>query len=219
MYDPIPYEPLKQTNFNKVNAFGLNERTPPIATVPLGKLDYYNHIPKDSVGIAERKLRNPFPYTEKNLQEGKVLYTRICAHCHGEAGAGDGPVGAKFKGVPNYAVGNYKTMNDGHIYHVIQWGRNRMMPHGSIVNPEERWKIAMYVRVLQLGEGPDALSKLVAKGTNTTIAETESPTELTDRAYQGPAGEAQANKASATPGQGGAIAPNGSGVTHFSGTK
>jgi hypothetical protein len=94
-----------------------------------------------------------------------------------------------------------------------------MMPHGSIVNPEERWKIAMYVRVLQLGEGPDALSKLVAKGTNTTIAETESPTELTDRAYQGPAGEAQANKASATPGQGGAIAPNGSGVTHFSGTK
>jgi cytochrome c5 len=222
MYEPIPYEALKQSSFNRVNAFGINQRTPPNATVPRGKMSYYTHIPKDSVGIAERTLRNPFPYTKANLEEGKVLYTRICSHCHGEAGAGDGPVGAKFKGVPNYAAGAYKTMNDGHIYHVIQWGRNRMMPHGSIVNPEERWKIAMYVRVLQRGEGPEALTKLIAKGPttgSTTAPGTESPSELTDRAYQGPAGEAQADKASSTPGQGGTVAPNGSGVTYFPGNK
>jgi len=216
MYDPIPYEPLKQTSFNKVNAFGINERTPPIATVPRGKLSYYDHIPKDSVGIAERTLRNPFPYTKANLEEGKVLYTRICSHCHGEQGNGQGPVGLKFKGVPNYAAGAYKTMNDGHIYHVIQWGRNRMMPHGSIVNPEERWKIAMYVRVLERGEGPDALSKLVAKGPADT---SNDDSALTDRANQGPVGQAQANKASETPGQGGAVSPNGSGVTHIPGNK
>ena len=216
MYDPIPYEPLKQINFNRVNAFGINERMPPIATVPRGKLSYYDHIPKDSVGIAERTLRNPFPYTKANLEEGKVLYTRICSHCHGETGNGQGPVGLKYKGVPNYAAGAYKTMNDGHIYHVIQWGRNRMMPHGSIVNPEERWKIAMYVRVLQRGEGPDALSKLVAKGPASTANDS---TEMTDRANQGPVGEAQADKASETPGQGGTVAPNGSGVTHIPGKK
>ncbi|MBD2768177.1 cytochrome c [Hymenobacter sp. BT664] len=216
MYDPIPYEPLKQTGFNKVNAFGINERMPPIATIPRGKANYYTHIPKDSVRIAERVLRNPFPYTKANLEEGKVLYTRICSHCHGEAGDGQGPVGLKFKGVPNYSVGTYKTMNDGHIYHVIQWGRNRMMPHGSIVNPEERWKIAMYVRVLQRGEGPDALSKLVAKGPAGTA---DNSADLTDRAYQGPEGQAQANKASETPGQGGAVAPNGSGVTYIPGNK
>ncbi|WP_231590718.1 c-type cytochrome [Hymenobacter terrenus] len=216
MYDPIPYEPLKQSGFNRVNAFGINERTPPIATVPRGKLDYYTHIPKDSVGIAERRLRNPLPYTKSNLEEGKVLYTRICSHCHGEAGDGQGPVGLKFKGVPNYSAGAYKTMNDGHIYHVIQWGRNRMMPHGSQVNPEERWKIAMYVRVLQRGEGPDALSKLVAKGPASTA---DDSSDLTDRANQGPEGEAQADKASETPGQGGTVAPNGSGVTHTPGNK
>ncbi|MBD2724100.1 c-type cytochrome [Hymenobacter armeniacus] len=216
MYESIPYEPLKQTNFNTVNSFGINERTPANGTIPRGKLSYYDHIPKDSVGVAERRLRNPYPYTKANLEEGKVLYTRICSHCHGEAGDGQGPVGLKFKGVPNYSAGAYKTMNDGHIYHVIQWGRNRMMPHGSIVNPEERWKIAMYVRVLQRGEGPDALSKLVAKGPTSTANDS---TEMTDRANQGPVGEAQAGKGSETPGQGGTVSPNGSGVTHTPGNK
>lgn len=216
MYESIPYEPLRQTSFNTVNSFGINERTPANGTIPRGKLDFFDHIPKDSVRIAERVLRNPYAYTKANLEEGKVLYTRICSHCHGEAGDGQGPVGVKFKGVPNYSAGAYKTMNDGHIYHVIEWGRNRMMPHGSQVNPEERWKIAMYVRVLQRGEGSEALSKLVAKGPTTTANDS---TEMTDRANQGPVGEAQADKGSETPGQGGSVSPNGSGVTHIPGNK
>lgn len=201
MYESIPYEPLRQTNVNLINPMGINERVPVVGTVPLGKLDYYTHIPKDSVAIAERVLRNPYPYSKTNLEEGKALYTRVCSHCHGEDGKGQGPVGIKFKGVPDYSAGAYKTMNDGHIYHVIQWGRNRMMPHGSIVNPEERWKIAMYVRVLQQGEGPDGLAKLVDISQDST--------EMTDRANQRPVEEAQADKASATPGLGGTEARNG----------
>src|SRR5206468_3431758 len=63
MYESIPYEPLKQTNFNTVNSFGINERTPANGTIPRGKLNYFDHIPKDSVGMAERRLHNPFPYT------------------------------------------------------------------------------------------------------------------------------------------------------------
>jgi mono/diheme cytochrome c family protein len=210
MYESIPYEPLKQTSFNQVNAFGINERTPPTATIPRGKLSYYDHIPKDSVGIAERTLRNPFPYTKENLLEGQVLYTRICSHCHGENGNGQGPVGVKYKGVPNYSAGAYKTMNDGHIYHVIEWGRNRMMPHGSIVNPEERWKIAMYVHVLQINNDPADLPKLVkAKGGSQTG---DVDSSVKDRANQNPVEEAQAGKASETPGQGGAEARNGSSI-------
>jgi hypothetical protein len=206
MYESIPYEPLSQTHFNTVNAFGINERTPVNGTVPRGKLNYYDHIPKDSVGIAERTLKNPFPYTKANLEEGKVLYTRICSHCHGEQGNGQGPVGIIYKGVPNYSTGYYKAMNDGHIYHVIQWGRNRMMPHGSQVNPEERWKIAMYVRVLERGEGPDALSKLIATG---PTAMANDSTEMTDRANMAPVGQAQAGTGSETPGQGNTEAKNG----------
>ncbi len=172
MYESLAYEPLRQTAFNSVNAFGINQRTPAVATIPRGKLNYYTHIPKDSVKIAERILHQPYAYTKANLEEGKLLYSRICLHCHGENGNGQGLVGVKYKGVPNYATGEYTKMNDAHIYHVIQWGKNRMMPHGSQVTPEERWKIAMYVRVLQRGEGPDALDKLVAKGPTTTASDT-----------------------------------------------
>ena len=207
MYESIPYEPLRQTSFNTLNAGGTNQRIPAVGTIPRGKLDYYTHIPKDSTGIAERVLRNPYTYTKAHLEEGKTLYVRNCQHCHGEQGDGQGPVGIKFKGVPNYAAGAYKTMNDGHIFHVIEWGKNRMMPHGSQVNPEERWKIAMYVRVLQRGEGPDALSKLVAAG---PAAPAVGTTESTDPQYTGPTHQAQADKASETPGQGGAVGRNGS---------
>lgn len=205
MYESIPYEPLRQTGFNQVNAFGINERTPANGTIPRGKLNYYDHIPKDSVGIAERTLRNPYAYTKVNLEEGKLLYTRMCQHCHGEQGDGKGPVGEKFKGVPNYATGAYKTMNDGHIYHVIQWGRNRMMPHGSQVNPQERWKIAMYVRVLQRGKGPDGLDELIAAGPMTT------PSDTSRTLIEGlrPTSEAQAGIGSATPGMGNTKAQNG----------
>lgn len=198
MYESIPYDALKQADANTINPMGINQRTPAVGTVPLGKMDYYSHIPKDSVGIAERVLRNPYSYTKENLLEGQVLYVRNCQHCHGEQGDGQGPVALKFKGVPSYYAGAYKDMNDGHIYHVIQWGRNRMMPHGSQVNPNERWKIAMYVRMLQQGKGPDGLTDfLKARGQSSG-----QNSESTDQLNQAPVEEAQADTKSVTPGQG-----------------
>ena len=185
MYESIPYEPLRQTGYNTINAFGINQRTPANGTVPRGKLNYYTHIPKDSVTTAERVLRQPYAYSKDNLEEGKLLYTRYCQHCHGEQGDGQGEVGKKFKGVPNYSTGAYKTMNDGHIYHVIQWGKGRMMPHGSQVNPNERWKIAMYVRALQLGKGADGVADMIKVGPTTTASDTAS-TASTTPAVWGP---------------------------------
>jgi mono/diheme cytochrome c family protein len=204
MYESIPYEPLRQIRFNTINSFGINQRTPASGTVPRGKLAYFDHIPKDSVGIAERTLRNPYTYTKANLEEGQTLFTRYCQHCHGEKGDGQGPVGQKFKGVPNYSTGAYKTMNDGHIYHVIEWGKNRMMPHGSQVNPEERWKIAMYVHVLQLNNDPADLAKIVkvTAPVEATDASSGNASAMTDPTNQKPEGKANAKTQSETPGQG-----------------
>jgi len=184
MYESIPYEPLRQISFNSINSFGINQRTPAAGTVPRGKLAY--------------------TYTKANLEEGQVLFTRYCLHCHGEKGDGQGPVGAKFKGVPNYSTGAYKTMNDGHIYHVIEWGRNRMMPHGSQVNPEERWKIAMYVHVLQLNNDPADLPKLVKVNapTEANSATSGDASAMTDPTNQKAEGKANAETQSETPGQG-----------------
>ncbi|WP_205503031.1 c-type cytochrome [Rufibacter psychrotolerans] len=153
MYYPVAYEPLKQLaeNKNAINPGGLNMRVPASNTVARGKLGFYTHISKDSAEVAGRELTNPIARNIENVEEGKVLYLRFCSPCHGETGQGDGLVGAKFKGVPNFTQGRYATLPTGHIFHVITNGRGRMMPHGTQVNPEERWKIAMYVQQLQKG--------------------------------------------------------------------
>ncbi|WP_338874260.1 cytochrome c [Spirosoma sp. SC4-14] len=166
MYDAVGYEPYRQIRPNPINVkeSGLNMRLPAQGTVSrpnyrttfgsgeTAKTDLmmYN-IPADSIGIAERTLTNPIPETEKSLDEGKLLYTRYCSHCHGATGKGDGPVGQQYKGVPNYSTDAYKTMNDGHIFHVITHGKGRMWPHGSQVTPDDRWKIVQYVHKLQQG--------------------------------------------------------------------
>ena len=164
MYDAVGYEPYKQIRPNTVNPYGLNMRDPAQGTVSrpnyhttFGNGDstttdlmIYN-IPKDSIGLAERILVNPVPETAKNLEEGKLLYGRFCIHCHGEGGKGDGLVGKQYKGVPSYSADAYKTMNSGHIYHVITHGKGRMWPHGSQMTPEERWKIVQFVHKLQQG--------------------------------------------------------------------
>jgi mono/diheme cytochrome c family protein len=166
MYDPVGPEPYKQTeeNRNQFTASGMNMRDPARGTVSrrnyhttfgqgdstVTDLMVYN-IPKDSIAIAERTLTNPIPNTEAVLEEGKLLYSRYCIHCHGEGGKGDGLVGKEYKGVPSYSADAYKTMNDGHIFHVITHGKGRMWPHGSQMTPEERWKIVTYVHKLQQG--------------------------------------------------------------------
>ncbi len=164
MYYPVGYEPYRQIDSNTVNPMGLNMRMPAQGTIArpnyhtrFGEGDsasadlmIYN-IPKDSIAIAERTLTNPIPETEKTLEEGKLLYGRYCQHCHGEGGKGDGLVGKQYKGVPSYSADAYKTMNDGHIFHVITHGKGRMWPHGSQMTPEERWKIVQYVHKLQQG--------------------------------------------------------------------
>ena len=165
MYNSRAYEPLTQWRANTVNPDGKDMRSPVEGTVAranyktsfvqddstvINDLMVYD-LPKDSIQVAEVSLKNPIPWSEKAEEEGKVLYERNCQHCHGEKGAGDGPVGKVYKGVPNYASDAYKNMNDGHIYHVITYGKNRMWAHASQVNPEERWKIVHYVHRLQLG--------------------------------------------------------------------
>lgn len=161
MYNSVGYEPYSQIEKNPINADGKNMREPVRGTVSRRnyktKFDSASvdlmiyHIGKDDIATAEAVLKNPVPNTEKTLADGKALYGRYCQHCHGETGAGDGPVADMYKGVPNYKADAYLNMNDGHIFHVITHGKGRMWPHGSQVTPEERWKIAHYIHKLQKG--------------------------------------------------------------------
>jgi hypothetical protein len=49
-----------------------------------------------------------------------------------------------------------RDLTDGKIYHTITYGINLMGAHASQINPEDRWKIVMYVRQLQNDNKPVA---------------------------------------------------------------
>lgn len=155
-YNTIPY-----------NEYGMNFRTPVAGTIPTGRKGFYyddvvaRSLAPDAYGAADSLLKNPFELkyelaedsskvmtaeSEAWLAKGKLYYSRYCTHCHGEKGEGNGLVGEKFGGVTNYAAIYGK--GDGHIYHVITHGKNRMMAHASQVSPEQRWLIANYVQKL-----------------------------------------------------------------------
>ena len=169
MYHSIPYEPLTQIkderkgswlsnredgkgefyNSNPNNPYKQNVREPVKGTV---RRTHNNILPyrlkKDQL-VEAALIENPFPATPEVQAEGKRLYEQYCQHCHGANGKGQGKVGVVYAGVPSYSAPNKKDLSQGHIFHVITHGYNRMWPHGSQINEERRWKIARYVQQLQ----------------------------------------------------------------------
>lgn len=92
---------------------------------------------------------------------GDSLYHIYCTVCHGQAGAGDGPVGPKV-GAPSILTPKARALSDGHVYSLIRYGRGVMPRYGDkIYNAEQRWAIVNYVRKLQA----DAGAAIVAGGT------------------------------------------------------
>ena len=171
MYHSVAYEPLSQItdedagrwvnsldndrgeyfNSNKYNPFRMNMRVPAPHTVKRtanGWLPYRGANDAEGL-IAADKLVNPLDSTAAVLESGKVLFETYCKHCHGPKGGGDGKVSEKFPGVANLKGAAYKEITEGHIFHVITYGKGLMGAHGSQVSPEDRWKIAKYVKALQ----------------------------------------------------------------------
>ncbi|MBA4053837.1 MAG: cytochrome C [Marivirga sp.] len=171
MYHSVAYEPYSQIvdedagrwltsidypdghaeffNSNKFNPYRMNLREAPANTVSRNKNGYLPYrIGKDSLAFAST-IKSPLDSTAAIVGEGKVLYDMYCAHCHGSKGEGNGKVSEKYAGVPNYKSDALKNISEGHIFHVITQGKGLMWAHGSQILPEDRWKIAKYVKTLQ----------------------------------------------------------------------
>ena len=169
MYDPIAYNPDQPNNNfeNKITA-----QTPPEGTNPIGfeRFEYGNSVEEYERAGAESV--NPLVVNQANLQHGEALYLTYCAVCHGEEGAGDGPITAdrevedsrgkralenfppppsyhQSSGAPSSRGGQMSELSDGKIYHTITYGYNAMGAHASLLTPEERWQVVMYVHELQ----------------------------------------------------------------------
>src|SRR5450759_899848 len=155
-YDFIPdmvYSQSYETYSNNPNfKDSMTMRVPVNGTVPRGFTPFRYTIDSLSWVKAGNELVNPFLPTDDVLARGKLIFTTFCIGCHGVHGKGDGQL---------YSSGLYPLkpkdisgapiaiLKDGQIFHTITLGFGSMMPHGAQIRTDDRWKLVLYVRVLQ----------------------------------------------------------------------
>lgn len=102
----------------------------------------------------------PLPLTRDLLKRGFERFQIYCTPCHGRLGDGKGMIYQRGF-APNVKVATYHTdrlrkMPIGHFYDVMTNGYGRMFSYASRIEPQDRWAIAAYVRVLQLSQHASA---------------------------------------------------------------
>jgi mono/diheme cytochrome c family protein len=139
------------------------------------------HLRDDSAFFTGRdaagKLVTEFPVKVNRdlILRGQDRFNVYCTPCHGRLGDGDGMItrrGLALKRPPaNYHTDRLRAMPVGHFYDVITNGYGIMFPYSARVEPQDRWAIAAYIRVLQLSQhakasdlSPEDMKKLQTGG-------------------------------------------------------
>lgn len=144
-----------------VFANGQTNQIPPKGTIPRGFMPL--HYTSDDAGRKDAEsLKNPFEATPENLARGAERFAIFCTPCHGKMGGGDGLVAKRgIAGMPlnipkrGVVLPSEKPlvseMPDGHIFHIMSYGRGNMPSYASQIAQEDRWKIILHLRTLQVG--------------------------------------------------------------------
>ena len=111
---------------------------------------------------AEYVTVSPVPLDKKALERGRERFHIYCAICHDALGTGNGKIVERgYLRPPNYHLdysrgferrGQKILLREvpiGYFYEVMTHGFGGMPDYASQISPEDRWKIAAYIRVLQ----------------------------------------------------------------------
>ena len=97
--------------------------------------------------IDSARLVNPVAADEVSIARGQKLYDTVCAICHGQSGAGDGPVGLKFIARPfDLRIDYVQQKQDGELFFTITNGGVVMPYYRDALTPDERWDVVNYVK-------------------------------------------------------------------------
>jgi mono/diheme cytochrome c family protein len=106
----------------------------------------------DMAGV---ELKSPLALSKQNFDKGAVLFQKMCTHCHGKKGTGDGAISVneKILGIPSFAD-KLKDLPEGQMFHTMTYGKGLMGSHASQLNKKERWQVIQFVQSLQTGTAP-----------------------------------------------------------------
>jgi mono/diheme cytochrome c family protein len=107
-------------------------------------------------GIDEKgNAINEFPWqmTAEDLKIGKQRFDIYCYVCHGSTGYGDGMIVQRgFVKPQSFHSPRLQTAPVGYFYQVQTNGFGAMYSYAARVKPEDRWRIAAYIRALQISQ-------------------------------------------------------------------
>lgn len=146
--DQVKYVPWFETMTRQpsIETYEVEPMAPVEGTVPVGASLHLDLLAADTL------LANPLETTSEVLERGEVLFLQFCVMCHGETGAGDGPVVGENRLPPlptlNLLSDRAMDLSDGYLYGMISNGRG-VMPSYRRVSHDDRWHLVEYVRKLQ----------------------------------------------------------------------
>ncbi|HEX6736638.1 MAG TPA: cytochrome c [Vicinamibacteria bacterium] len=147
----VPYDSFAP---NPTTRDGKTLQAPVPGTIARGATPFLYEATAADAERAGRELTNPRALTPEALAQGRALYVTFCAVCHGEHGAGDGPLVPRIPNPPAYTSERVKAMPAGQLFHVITRGSGRMPSYAAQVTAEQRWLLVHYVQTLQQGGRP-----------------------------------------------------------------
>jgi mono/diheme cytochrome c family protein len=101
-----------------------------------------------------KDLKNPLPYSQKSVDQGKEAYLYFCVHCHGPKADGNGTVGQSFAPLPtNLTELAVQKQGDGELFSKISLGFARHPSLASTVSEIDRWAVVNYIRSLKKKSG------------------------------------------------------------------
>jgi cbb3-type cytochrome c oxidase subunit III len=101
-----------------------------------------------------QKLKNPIPADAAAIEEGRKLFQRNCASCHGPSGKGDGSM-ALAGGTPSNLTDETwdHGSSDGEVFVVIRDGTTSdMEPYKDRLTDKQMWQLVNYIRSLGVKE-------------------------------------------------------------------
>jgi len=142
----LPYEP------SEFFSDGRSARQPVPGTVARGQLRIDEHL---YTGKVDGKVVDafPFPISANDILRGQERYNIYCVPCHDYTGSGRGMIVQRgFPPPPSYHIDRLRQAPVGHFFDVMTNGFGAMYSYASRITPEDRWRIAAYIRALQLSE-------------------------------------------------------------------
>jgi mono/diheme cytochrome c family protein len=141
------YNPYDASNFYGDSR---SARPPVPGTIARGQLHLDELLYTGKVDGRESDVF-PFPITRADLNRGRERYNIYCSPCHDVTGSGRGMIVLRgFPPPPSLHLDRLRQAPAGHFFDVMTNGIGVMYSYSARVSPEDRWRIAAYIRALQL---------------------------------------------------------------------